>query len=43
MKVKIPLSMRMRNLFSPCRKCKKGIGYHCMYCPKRVDKELENE
>ena len=39
MKVKIPLSMRIRNLFSPCRKCKKGIGYHCMYCKKsKVEK-----
>ena len=43
MKVKIPLSMKTRNLFSSCRKCKKGIGYHCMYCPKRVGKELELE
>jgi hypothetical protein len=37
MKVKIPLSMRIRNLFSPCRKCNKGIDYHCMYCKKNKE------
>jgi hypothetical protein len=20
-------------LFSPCRRCVKGIDYHCIYCP----------
>ena len=40
-KVKIPLSMKIRNLFSPCRKCKRGIDYHCIYCPKRPDKNIK--
>jgi hypothetical protein len=37
MKVKFRLKDKIAWLFSPCRRCKDGFDYSCIYCPHREE------